>query len=79
VNHYFRFDFSALHEKGGESRILAREQSNEVISNLHKILKPFLLRRIKSDGMYNFIFLIRKKNSNNKLKNILLHSGKFST
>ncbi|CAG8510005.1 4171_t:CDS:10 [Funneliformis caledonium] len=43
------FDFSALHEQDGESRILAREQSNEVITNLHKILKPFLLRRIKSD------------------------------
>ncbi|CAI2167043.1 13618_t:CDS:10 [Funneliformis geosporum] len=43
------FDFSALHEQDGESRILAREQSTEVITNLHKILKPFLLRRIKSD------------------------------
>jgi SNF2 family DNA or RNA helicase len=42
-----------LHEQGGESRILAKEQSNEVITNLHKILKPFLLRRIKSDGKYN--------------------------
>ena len=44
-----------LHEQGGESRILAKEQSNEVITNLHKILKPFLLRRIKSDGKYNLI------------------------
>ncbi|RIA95415.1 SNF2 family N-terminal domain-containing protein [Glomus cerebriforme] len=43
------FDFSMLHEQGGESRILANEQSDEVITNLHKILKPFLLRRIKSD------------------------------
>ncbi|RIB16467.1 SNF2 family N-terminal domain-containing protein [Gigaspora rosea] len=47
------FDFSALHEQDGETQILAREQSNEVISNLHKILKPFLLRRIKSDVEYD--------------------------
>ncbi|CAG8748945.1 9905_t:CDS:2, partial [Cetraspora pellucida] len=47
------FDFSALHEQDGETQILAKEQSNEVISNLHKILKPFLLRRIKSDVEYD--------------------------
>ncbi|CAG8482710.1 5967_t:CDS:10 [Acaulospora colombiana] len=47
------FDFSALHEQGGENRILAKEQSNEVITNLHKILRPFLLRRLKSDVEYD--------------------------
>ncbi|CAG8529973.1 4347_t:CDS:10 [Diversispora eburnea] len=47
------FDFSALHEQDGETRILAKEQSNEVITNLHKILKPFLLRRLKSDVEYD--------------------------
>lgn len=45
-----------LHEQGGESRILANEQSDEVITNLHKILKPFLLRRIKSDGRHYLNF-----------------------
>ncbi|CAG8498707.1 16172_t:CDS:10, partial [Acaulospora morrowiae] len=47
------FDFSALHEQDGENRILAKEQSNEIISNLHKILRPFLLRRLKSDVEYD--------------------------
>nr|CAG8542717.1 8568_t:CDS:10 [Entrophospora candida] len=36
----------------GETVILAKEQQNEVVSNLHRILKPFLLRRLKSDVEY---------------------------
>jgi len=33
----------------GHADILSREQSNHIISNLHAILKPFLLRRLKKD------------------------------
>lgn len=29
--------------------ILAAEQRNQVVSKLHSILKPFVLRRLKSD------------------------------
>jgi ATP-dependent DNA helicase len=46
-----RFDFSALQEEDGQERILAEEQENMIVSNLHRILKPFLLRRVKSDGL----------------------------
>ena len=44
------FDFaSAVGQEGADQEILAREQRNNVISKLHGILKPFLLRRVKSD------------------------------
>ncbi|CAG8453857.1 9609_t:CDS:10 [Ambispora leptoticha] len=43
------FDFSALNEKNGEKKILEEEEQHLLITNLHKILKPFLLRRVKSD------------------------------
>ena len=32
-----------------QRRLLAAEQRNRVVSKLHSILKPFLLRRIKAD------------------------------
>ncbi|KAI9824382.1 MAG: hypothetical protein M1832_001917 [Thelocarpon impressellum] len=43
------FDFSALKEKDGHKQILVGERKNHVISSLHAILKPFLLRRVKAD------------------------------
>jgi len=43
------FDFSDLNNEGGESRILDQEEKESVITNLHHILKPFLLRRLKSE------------------------------
>lgn len=44
------FDFaSAVGQEGGDAEILAREQRNKVVSKLHAILKPFLLRRVKTD------------------------------
>ena len=56
------FDFSSLTEERGESgdgngngngngseKILDEEQKNNLVSNLHLILKPFLLRRLKID------------------------------
>ncbi|OLL25321.1 Lymphoid-specific helicase [Neolecta irregularis DAH-3] len=43
------FDFSALHTEGGMDQILDQEHQNKIVSNLHQILKPFLLRRLKCD------------------------------
>lgn len=43
------FDFSGVGEESGNAEILARQQHNKVITKLHSILKPFLLRRVKSD------------------------------
>ena len=42
------FDFSGV-EEGKTAEIVAQEQRNQVVTKLHNILKPFLLRRIKSD------------------------------
>lgn len=44
------FDFAAaVGVEGGDAEIVAREQRGAVISKLHTILKPFLLRRVKTD------------------------------
>lgn len=43
------FDFSALKEKEGHKQILDEEEKSSLVSNLHAILKPFLLRRLKAD------------------------------
>jgi len=44
------FDFaSSLGEEGADQEILAKEQRYNVMTKLHAILKPFLLRRVKSD------------------------------
>ncbi|DBA77975.1 hypothetical protein WJX77_009797 [Trebouxia sp. C0004] len=43
------FDFSGVGEESGNAEILAQQQHNKVITKLHSILKPFLLRRVKSD------------------------------
>lgn len=43
------FDFSALKEKGGYEQILSEERQTSLVSSLHAILKPFLLRRVKAD------------------------------
>lgn len=42
------FDFSAVLEKDGHKEILSRER-NSLVASLHAILKPFLLRRVKTD------------------------------
>lgn len=44
-----RFDFSDIHEESGSDRILSAETSSSIITQLHEILKPFLLRRLKVD------------------------------
>ncbi|KAK9477951.1 P-loop containing nucleoside triphosphate hydrolase protein [Lipomyces japonicus] len=43
------FDFSALERKNGAQEIIDEENHHSIVSNLHAILKPFLLRRLKSD------------------------------
>lgn len=43
------FDFSDIHNDGGSNRLLSKEDSKSVITQLHAILKPFLLRRMKTD------------------------------
>ncbi|EGD74893.1 hypothetical protein PTSG_07121 [Salpingoeca rosetta] len=43
------FDFSDVYSKDADARILAKEQENHIISKLHQILQPFLLRRLKTD------------------------------
>ena len=43
------FDFSAVLEKDGHKEIIMRERKNSLVASLHAILKPFLLRRVKTD------------------------------
>jgi len=43
------FDFSAVLQKGGHKAIIEEEQKNNLVASLHAILKPFLLRRVKTD------------------------------
>eukprot|EP00877_Chromochloris_zofingiensis_P014670 jgi/Chrzof1/9457/Cz04g03240.t1 len=43
------FDFGTMGQEESSQEIVAAEQRNHVITKLHGILKPFLLRRIKAD------------------------------
>ena len=43
------FDFSALKEKNGYEQILSEDRKKNLVTSLHAILKPFLLRRVKAD------------------------------
>ncbi|XP_071478884.1 lymphoid-specific helicase-like [Diadema antillarum] len=43
------FDFSTLSKEGGDEAIIAQEREQHVVSMLHQILTPFLLRRLKAD------------------------------
>lgn len=43
------FDFSALQEKDGHQQFMKEERKNNLVGSLHQILKPFLLRRLKTD------------------------------
>ncbi|KAJ3117970.1 hypothetical protein HDU96_004646 [Phlyctochytrium bullatum] len=44
----YRFDFEDLNE-GNDKKILDKEAKESVVTNLHQILKPFLLRRVKTE------------------------------
>ncbi|KAI9811851.1 MAG: hypothetical protein M1827_005202 [Pycnora praestabilis] len=43
------FDFSDLQKRGGHEQILNESKRSNLISSIHAILKPFLLRRVKTD------------------------------
>ncbi|GBN17465.1 Lymphoid-specific helicase [Araneus ventricosus] len=43
------FDISRLSESGGTQELVAQEQEKQIVSTIHQILTPFLLRRTKSD------------------------------
>lgn len=43
------FDFSALNDKESQKRIIEQEEEKQIVSKLHVILRPFLLRRVKTD------------------------------
>lgn len=44
-----RFDFSAIGNKEGEQKIIAQQERDQIVTKLHQILRPFLLRRVKTD------------------------------
>ncbi|KAJ1979830.1 putative ATPase, partial [Dimargaris verticillata] len=43
------FDFDDINEESGQSRIFSDEAQHSLVSKLHHILRPFLLRRLKTD------------------------------
>ncbi|KAK9759986.1 putative ATPase, partial [Basidiobolus ranarum] len=43
------FDFNDLNDKKGKDKVISDESQHNIVSKLHHILKPFLLRRLKSD------------------------------
>ncbi|PHZ12069.1 uncharacterized protein RHIMIDRAFT_203115, partial [Rhizopus microsporus ATCC 52813] len=43
------FDFSDINNKSGQDRIIKEEEEDKIVTSLHTILKPFLLRRLKTD------------------------------
>ncbi|RKP40168.1 SNF2 family N-terminal domain-containing protein [Dimargaris cristalligena] len=43
------FDFTDINESSGRTRIASEEAQQGIVSKLHHILRPFLLRRLKTD------------------------------
>ena len=43
------FDFSAVLEKGGHRDVIEQQRKNNLVAALHQVLRPFLLRRVKTD------------------------------
>ncbi|CAO3701422.1 unnamed protein product [Rhizopus stolonifer] len=43
------FDFSDINHKSGQDRIMREEEEDNIVTSLHTILQPFLLRRLKTD------------------------------
>ena len=43
------FDFEGIATVEGDRRIIEEEQQDKIVSKLHGILRPFLLRRLKTD------------------------------
>jgi ATP-dependent DNA helicase len=45
------FDFSVIYEKDRSSELMEREANERIVSKLHDVLRPFVLRRLKSQVM----------------------------
>ena len=43
------FDFSDIQDREGHKQFMSKEGQQRTVASLHAILKPFLLRRVKSD------------------------------
>lgn len=43
------FDFSDVKDKEGHKEFITQERKTKTVASLHAILKPFLLRRVKTD------------------------------
>ncbi|OLY84731.1 Lymphoid-specific helicase [Smittium mucronatum] len=43
------FDFDDINEQTGKERIINSEAQDQIVSKLHHILRPFLLRRLKTE------------------------------
>ena len=43
------FDFSGLKDKSNFEQLLSEERQQYLVKSLHAVLKPFLLRRVKTD------------------------------
>lgn len=43
------FDFSDVQDKDGHKQFITQERKTKTVASLHAILKPFLLRRVKTD------------------------------
>jgi len=43
------FDFSEIGQKDGHTKVIAQEEEHGIVTKLHEILRPFLLRRMKTD------------------------------
>lgn len=43
------FNFSAILDKDGQTQNVHQTQKDNLVAKLHEILKPFLLRRVKTD------------------------------
>ena len=53
-NDWFAMD--AIFEENGDQKRLQEQMAQDLVTKLHGILRPFLLRRTKQDGTF-FVFL----------------------
>ncbi|KAH9499746.1 hypothetical protein Btru_077717 [Bulinus truncatus] len=47
------FDVSCMNDAGSDEKIVNQESSDNILSIMHQILSPFMLRRLKSDVDFN--------------------------
>mmetsp|Transcript_17399 Transcript_17399/g.33955 ORF Transcript_17399/g.33955 Transcript_17399/m.33955 type:complete len:807 (+) Transcript_17399:89-2509(+) len=46
---WFNFDTATIEDEEGQQDLIKQERENQVVSKLHEILRPFVLRRTKRD------------------------------